>query len=132
MEFTLTLNGAQTEVLIVHLSVMRKNIKSVLKSNYGSFEGKRLLKVYDGIKNLLQAKLELLTKEKHYPFLLNKEEVVLLHSFLQVFFNEVTKEVNSKIKGSIDQEKVRENMQLALLEEVQKKVNDLAGVEVGQ
>jgi len=131
MEFTLTLTGAQTEVLLVHLSVMRKNIKNVLKRNYGAFEGKRHLKVYDNIKDLLQSKLELLTKEKHYPFVFDKEEIKLLHSFLIVFFNTVTEEVNSKVKGSVDQEKVRENMQLALLEEVQVKVNELAGVLIG-
>lgn len=131
MEFTLTLNGAQTEVLLVHLSVMRKNIKSVLKRNYGAFQGKRHLKVYDSIKERLQSKIELLTKEKHYPFLFDEEEIILLHSFLQVFFSKVTEEVNSKVKGSVDQEKVKENMQLALLEEVQAKVNELAGVQVG-
>lgn len=132
MEFTLTLNGAQTEVLLVHLSVMRKNIKNVLKRNYGAFKGKKHLKVYDGIKEILQSKIELLKSEKHYyPFLFDEEEMILLHSFLQVFFSKVNEEMDSKIKGSVDQEKVRENMQLALLEEVQEKVNGLVGVKVG-
>jgi hypothetical protein len=131
MEFTLTLNGAQTEVLLVHLSVMRKNIRSVLKRNYGVFQGKRHLKVYDRIKERLEAKIELLTKDKHYPFLFSEEEVILLHSFLQVFFSKIKEEMDSKIKGSVDQEKVKENMQLALLEEVQEKVNGLVGVKVG-
>ncbi|MEK4973578.1 hypothetical protein NSQ89_14565 [Niallia sp. FSL R7-0648] len=127
----LILTGTETEVLTVHLHVMRKNIKTVLKRNYGHWEGKRLLKVYDKIKDELKDKLEFLEAEKEYHFVFNREELELLHSFLIVFFNKLNEEMKSKIKNNVDREKAKENMQLAQLEEVQKKVNELVGELVG-
>ena len=127
----LILTGAETEVLTVHLHVMRKNIKTVLKRNYGHGEGKRLLKVYDKVKDELKDKLEFLEAEKGFPFVFNREELELLHSFLIVFFNKLNEEMKSKIRNNTDREKVKENMQLAHLEEVQRKVNELAGELVG-
>jgi len=127
----LILTGAETEVLTVHLHVMRKNIKTVLKRNYGHGEGKRLLKVYDKVKDELKDKLEFLEAEQGFPFVFNREELELLHSFLIVFFNKLNEEMKSKIRNNTDREKVKENMQLAHLEEVQRKVNELAGELVG-
>lgn len=127
----LILTGAETEVLIVHLHVMRKNIKTVLKRNYGNGEGKRLLRVYDKIKDELKNKLKFLEAEKGFPFVFKREELELLHYFLIVFFNKLNEEMKSKIRNNIDREKAKENMQLAHLEEVQRKVNELVGEFVG-
>ncbi|WP_445486489.1 hypothetical protein [Niallia sp. 03133] len=128
----LILTGAQTEVLLVHLHVMRKSIKKVLKRNYGLSEGKRLLKLYDRIKDGLKAEIESLTADGTFPFHINKEELAMLHSFLFMFFQKVEEEIKGKVGIKHEQEQVRENMQLVLLEEVQVKVTGLYAIEIGE
>lgn len=126
----LVLTGQHTEVLIVHMHVMRKNIKNVLKRNYGGSEGKRLLKVYDSIKESLKARYGLLTEYESFPFLFTEEQMNLLHSFLAVFFSKVESEIASKAHKPSEQEAIRQNMQLPLLEEVREKVNSLKEVSL--
>jgi len=121
----LVLTGAQTEVLLVHLHIMRKSIKNVLKRNYGAFEGKRLLKVYDSTKDLLNDKIRLLTANEECSYDLEEEQLEIVHSFLLMFFQKVEGEIKDKVTKSKEQEKVREHMQLTLLEEVQAKINIL-------
>jgi|GEM_PF-2480039 len=119
----LILTGAETEVLTVHLHVMRKNIKTVLKRNYGHGEGKRLLKVYDKVKDELKDKLEFSEAEKRFPFVFNREEIDLIYSFLQIFFQKIEIEMKNKISNQQEREKVKDNMKLDYLEQVREKVN---------
>ena len=119
----LILTGAETEVLTVHLHVMRKNIKTVLKRNYGHGEGKRLLKVYDKVKDELKDKLEFLEAEKGFPFVFNREEIDLIYSFLLIFFQKIEIEMKNKISNQQEREKAKVNMKMDYLEQVREKVN---------
>jgi hypothetical protein len=119
----LILTGAETEVLTVHLHVMRKNIKTVLKRNYGHGEGKRLLKVYDKVKDELKDKLEFLEAEMGFPFVFSREEIDLIYSFLQIFFQKIEVEMKNKISNQQEREKAKDNMKMDYLEQVREKVN---------
>lgn len=119
----LILTGAETEVLTVHMHVMRKNIKTVLKRNYGHGEGKRLLKVYDKVKDELKDKLEFLEAEMGFPFVFNREEIDLIYSFLQIFFQKIEIEMKNKIMNQQEREKAKDNMKMDYLEQVREKVN---------
>jgi len=46
----LELNQFELSTLLLHMNVMRNNVKKGFKSNYGSAEGKRMIKVFDEIK----------------------------------------------------------------------------------
>lgn len=119
----LILTGAETEVLTVHLHVMRKNIKTVLKRNYDHGEGKRLLKVYDKVKDDLKDKLEFLEAEKGFPFVFNREEIDLIYSFLQIFFQKIELEMKNKISIQSEREKAKNNLKLDYLVQVREKIN---------
>ncbi|PAE09784.1 hypothetical protein CHI02_23260 [Niallia circulans] len=119
----LILTRAETEVLIVHLHVMRKNIKTVLKRNYGNGEGKRLLKVYDKVKDELKDKLKFLEAEKGFPFVFNREEIDLIYSFLQIFFQKIELEMKNKISIQSEREKVKNNLKMDYLVQVREKIN---------
>lgn len=121
----LTLNGSQTEVLLVHMHVMRKSIKKVLKANYGVLEGKRLLKVYDSVKEALKEPYELLEADTTHNFTFNEEQIEMIHSFLKAFLEKFEEELKGKVTMKADQEQAKEHMQMPLLLEVQTKVNDL-------
>ncbi|MEM5592077.1 hypothetical protein AAHH67_10680 [Niallia circulans] len=119
----LILTGAETEVLIVHLHVMRKNIKTVLKHNYGNGEGKRLLKVYDKVKDELKDKLKFLEAEKGFPYVFNREEIDLIYSFLQIFFQKIELEMKNKISIQSEREKAKNNLKIDYLVQVREKIN---------
>ena len=132
----LRLTGPETEVLTVHLHVMRKSIKSVLKRNYGYLEGKRLMKVYDEVKTTLKDQLEYLDENTEYPFLLNEEEIDLLYSFLQAFCQKVEAEMTNKIENDRERNKAKDNLKFDVLNGVKEKVTNLyvhinAGETVG-
>lgn len=121
----LILTGSQTEVLLVHMHVMRKNIKKVLKANYGAKEGKRLLKVYDSIKEALKEPYELMEADTTYPFSFDEEQMEMLQSFLKAFMEKFEEELKNKVTLKAEKEQAKEHMQFPLLLEVQNKVNEL-------
>ncbi|WP_445505735.1 hypothetical protein [Niallia sp. 03091] len=121
----LALTEAHAEVLLVHLHIMRNSIKKVLKRNYGVLKSHRLLKLYDKMKDDLKDIIEGMKAEETFPFYLEKEELNMLHSFLLMYLKKVEEEIKTKVIYQIDQVKVKENMNFALLKEVQLKVNNL-------
>lgn len=84
----LLFNREELATLVLHMNIMRHNIKKGFKSNYGRTEGKEQLKVYDGIKERLGSDLE--GKEKgFYEFNIDWVEMNMLHSFLNWYVEEI-------------------------------------------
>lgn len=84
----LLFNKEELATLVLHMNIMRHNIKKGFKSNYGRSEGKEKLKVYDGIKERFGNDLE--GEEKgFYEFNLDEEEMNMLHSFLSWYVEEI-------------------------------------------
>lgn len=80
----------EVSVLLLHMAIMRKNIKKGFKSNYGAKEGKELLKSYDEVKEYLKAAFEELTenqqvKELHF----NEKNITMIASFLSWYVLEL-------------------------------------------
>lgn len=74
--------------LVLHMNIMRHNIKKGFKSNYGRSEGKEKLKIYDDLKGSFGSDLE--EEEKSfYDFNVEPEEMNMLHSFLNWYVEEI-------------------------------------------
>lgn len=91
-----SLNKIEMATLVLHMSLMRKNIKKVFKSNYGKKDGKELLNVYDSIKDLLVDQLDQLensVKESENIFILNEHQYSMLIQFLNSYLLEIELEI---------------------------------------
>lgn len=114
----LTLKGSELTVYVLHLNVMRKTLKKGFKANYGSLEGKRMIKLYDSIKERLETDLELIEEVNLFTYDLAPEEINMLQQFTTWYVNE--------IKVSIDTEKdIMTNEQLIVLEEIAKQLTKI-------
>jgi len=119
-------NKQQLAALVLHMSIMRKNVKKGLKSNYGSKEGKELVKVFDQIKEQLQEALLTLevTPEEDTQetiLLFEENELILMRSFLSWYVTEI--EVTYEVAGKhFDQE---EKEQIELLNDFNKQLESL-------
>lgn len=93
----LILDKLELSTLILHMNVMRNNIKKGLKSNYGRTEGKRLIKVFDEIKERFSREFAGLDKEP-YEFNFVQDEIGMLHSFVSWYVQEMLlDQINSKM-----------------------------------
>lgn len=71
----------QKGTLVLHMNIMKHNIKQGFKSNYGRSKGKEKLKAYDDIKERLGSNLE--EEEKgFFEFSIDEVEMNILYSFL--------------------------------------------------
>lgn len=117
-----TVNKLQIAVVVLHMSIMRKNVKKVLKSNYGSKEGKGLLNIFDGAKEQLEVAFESLEKDTDLIQLnFNENELNIICSFLSWYIREyeLTYEVAGKELHQEDKE------QLDLLKDFNSKLESL-------
>lgn len=115
-------NKLELAVLILHMSIMRKNIKKGFKSNYKSDKGKGVLTSFDTVKTTLQEGFEALEDEINEVDLhFNIVEVNTLSSFIDWYISEVdlTFEAAGKKVQKADQE------QMELLKEVKTKIDVL-------
>lgn len=97
---------------------MRKTLKKGFKANYGSLEGKRMIKLYDSIKERLETDLELIEEVNLFTYDLAPEEINMLQQFTTWYVNE--------IKVSVDTEKdIMTNEQLIVLEEIAKQLTKI-------
>lgn len=115
-------NKLEIAVLILHMSIMRKNIKKGFKSNYKSDKGKGVLTSFDSVKTTLQEGFEALEHETNELDLhFNIVEVNTLSSFIDWYINEVdlTFEAAGKKVKQADKE------QMDLLKEMQSKIEEM-------
>ena len=73
-------------ILSFHLSVMRKPVKKGLKKNYGLFEGKRKMKVYDAAMNKINA---IDSEQEQHVIEFTEDEGAMLQQFLAFYTNEL-------------------------------------------
>lgn len=77
-------------VLILHMSIMRKNVKKGFKSNYGKDEGKEILQSFDSVKATLEASFKVLEDDgKETELHFNVVEVNTLSSFVDWYTAEL-------------------------------------------
>lgn len=90
-----TLNTLETSTIVVHMAVMRQNVRNGFKKNRGKKDGKQLLASYDEVKLALEAVVsngevssdEKLLEEAQevHEFHFNVQEIQTLSSFLNYY-----------------------------------------------
>lgn len=111
------LSDQEFAVLLLHMNLMRKEIKKVLKRNYGFFEGKKKVACYDSIIQVFSDQLER-TECTVYNIELTNEQATMLHSFLSFY--------TAELKRQAEREKInyQGNEALQLFESVLRKVKE--------
>lgn len=114
----LLFNKEEAATLVLHMNIMRHNIKKGFKSNYGRSEGKDKLKVYDGIKERLWNDLE--GEEKGtYEFNIDEVEMNMLHSFLNWYVEEI------KLSAEDQGADIEKDEQIMILDRLSIKVSNI-------
>jgi hypothetical protein len=105
-------------ILLLHMGIMRKEIKKALKRNYGFFEGKKKVACYDSITQALSEQLEQKGECSSYSIEFTDDQTTMLHSFLSSYTTE--------LKRQAEREKIdyKSNETLQLLESVLRKVEE--------
>jgi hypothetical protein len=113
----LTLERSELAILVLHMNIMRKPVKKGFKSNYGQFEGRKKIKEYDELKERFQDELN----EEVDPvcFVLEEQEVTMLHSFINWYVLEI------KLSAEEQKARIETDEQIMILDNVNKKVNNL-------
>jgi hypothetical protein len=111
----LTIERSELAILVLHMNIMRKPIKKGFKANYGHFESRRHVKIYDGLKERLQQELN----EEIDPISLDvdEQELNMLHSFINWYIQEIEKSATTQ-KADIAKDE-----QIEILVSIQNKVN---------
>ncbi|MEH7126029.1 hypothetical protein V7127_22720 [Bacillus sp. JJ1773] len=104
--------------LVLHMNIMRHNIKKGFKSNYGRSEGKEKLKVYDDIKGRFGSDLEV-EEKSFYDFNIEKEEMNMLHSFLKWYVEEI------KLSAEDQGADIEKDEQIQILDKLSIKINNI-------
>ena len=120
----LALKKVEVATLILHMAIMRKNVKKGFKSNYGKQQGKEILNAYDELKDHLAAELESMDEsqsERSIDF--SEPNIVVLTSFLDWYVLEIELELADNNINKEDKEQVQ------ILSEIKEKVNGLKKVE---
>lgn len=123
----LILKKIEIATLILHMAMIRKNIKRGFKINYGKQDGKELLKVYDGIKEKLVEKVDVIEDEDSefiLNFELSKEELNMLLSFLDFYLLKIQSEIGEHKLNEEDEE------QINILKDIQDKCKGVNPLEV--
>jgi hypothetical protein len=111
----LTIERSELAILVLHMNIMRKPIKKGFKANYGHFESRRHVKIYDGLKERLEQELN----EEIDPISLDvdEQELNMLHSFINWYIQEIEKSATTQ-KADITKDE-----QIEILVSIQNKVN---------
>lgn len=115
-------NKLEIAVLILHLSIMRKNVKKGLKNNYGKKEGKEILQSFDEVKVNLEDSLYLLEEDhQEAEIIFSENELNMVSSFLDWYIPEIelTYEAAKKKLHKEEQE------QLKLLQAAKEKFDEM-------
>jgi hypothetical protein len=113
----ITIERSELAILVLHMNIMRKPIKKGFKANYGHFESRRHVKIYDGLKERLERELN----EEVDPISLDvdEQELNMLHSFINWYIQEIEKSATTQ-KADITKDE-----QIEILVSIQNKVNML-------
>ncbi|MBE2941959.1 hypothetical protein HPK10_01965 [Anoxybacillus flavithermus] len=87
------LTNDELAMLILHMSIMRKEIKKALKRNYGFFEAKKKMNVYDSILDKITSFNE---KKTLHDIALDDEELSMLHAFLSSYTVEIERQAQKE------------------------------------
>jgi hypothetical protein len=111
----ITIERSELAILVLHMNIMRKPIKKGFKANYGHFESRRHIKIYDGLKERLEQELN----EEIDPISLDvdEQELNMLHSFINWYIQEIEKSATTQ-KADITKDE-----QIEILVSIQNKVN---------
>jgi hypothetical protein len=107
------LDQSDLAILILHLNTMRNSIKKGLKRNYGAFEGKKKLRVFDDMKNLFSETFE---QENENGTELDIDQLDMIQSFIEWYIEELCLEAEDE---GID---YKENESIQALERVKEQV----------
>ncbi|MFO1442685.1 hypothetical protein KDN24_05590 [Bacillus sp. Bva_UNVM-123] len=115
---TLILDKVELSLLILHMNVMRNNIKKGFKSNYGRIEGKRMIKVFDDIKDCFNS--EFTGEERElYEFNFETDEIDMLHSFIAWYVQEI------KLSAEIQGADIEKDEQVVVLDKLNIKIKEM-------
>jgi hypothetical protein len=111
----ITLERSELAILVLHMNIMRKPIKKGFKANYGHFENRRHIKIYDDLKGRLEQELN----EEIDPISMDvdEQELNMLHSFVNWYIQEIEKSAATQ-KADITKDE-----QIEILVSIQNKVN---------
>lgn len=114
----LTLERSELAILVLHLNIMRKPVKKCFKSNYGHFEGRKMIKEYDALKEQLEDELNEEIELVNFEF--NEQETNMLHSFLKWYVLEI------KLSAEAQGANVERDEQILILEKINRLVDTAA------
>ena len=84
------LNTKELSCLLIHLNVMRNNVKKGFKRLYGRSKGKEMINIYDDLKNTIEGNFERLGDEDNETKVnLSDNEKDMLQSFLIFYIHEL-------------------------------------------
>jgi hypothetical protein len=114
----LQLTDKEFGVLLLHMNIMRKEVKKALKRNYGFLEGKKKVACYDSITKALSEQLERNGECSSYNIEFTADQATMLHSFLSFY--------TAELKRQAEREKInyQANETLQLLESVLRKIEE--------
>lgn len=120
----LLMQQKEMATLLLHMTIMRKNVRQGFKKNYGTKEGKEVLASYDEVKTTLSEILKLEEEagevlEGPQVLHFNIKEIEMLDSFL-TFYN---KEVNESLGDKKLHDKDRE--QIETLKEIKEQLDEV-------
>lgn len=120
----LLMQQKEMATLLLHMTIMRKNVRQGFKKNYGTKEGKEVLASYDEVKTTLSEILKLEEEagevlEGPQVLHFNIKEIEMLDSFL-TFYN---KEVNESLGDKNIHQKDRE--QIDTLKEIKEQLDEV-------
>jgi hypothetical protein len=111
----ITLERSELAILVLHMNIMRTPIKKGFKVNYGHFESRKQLKIYDGLKERFETELN----EEIDPILfeLTEPELNMLHSFINWYVQEIQK------SAGVQKADITKDEQIEILVSIQNKIN---------
>jgi hypothetical protein len=115
----LLLTRLEENVLLLHMSIMRNNVKKGFKKRYGSKEGKEHLKTFDGLCAAFKTPGNLeeeQTATNEHAF--NQEENGMLYSFISWY----EPELNKTMAAAGEKARKEDKEQLQALGEIKNKI----------
>jgi DNA-binding protein Fis len=89
---TIAVKRENLAVLLLHMATMRDSIKKGFKRNYGLLEGRKKIKIYDDVKNVIEQAF--VQEQENVSF--NKEQYEMISSFLEWYLQELKKQVEKE------------------------------------
>lgn len=103
----LQLEKNEMAALVLHMSIMRKNIRKGFKSNYGT-EFKVYLNSYDEVKLTVTEALEGMNEQdNHFTFNFNIREIDMIFSFLDFYIMQLHELVDLDKVNEVDSEQIQ-------------------------